>query len=90
MIIAYLTDHVSATGAELCELLDLQPTRVRTILREMIAEGIAAEDARKAEAARIEAERIRDENRQLHQENIQYRERLREREQAALDEYRRN
>ena len=42
MIIAYLTEHVSATGAELCELLDLQPTRVRTILREMIAEGIVA------------------------------------------------
>ena len=40
MIIVYLTDHVSATGAELCELLDLQPTRIRTILREMIAEGI--------------------------------------------------
>lgn len=53
-------------------------------------ESNAAEDARKAEAARIEAERIRDESRQLHQENIQYRERLREREQAALDEYRRN
>ena len=40
MIIAYLTDHVSATVAELCELLDLQPTRVRTILREMVSEGI--------------------------------------------------
>ncbi len=40
MIIACLTDHVSATVSELCELLDLQPTRVRTILREMAAEGI--------------------------------------------------
>ena len=40
MIIAYLTDNGTATGAELCELLDLKPTRVRTILREMIAEGI--------------------------------------------------
>lgn len=40
MIIAYLTDHVSSTVSELCELLDLQPTRVRTILREMAAEGI--------------------------------------------------
>ncbi len=40
MIIAYLTDNGTATGAELCELLDLKPTRVRTILREMIAGGI--------------------------------------------------
>ena len=53
-------------------------------------ESNAAEDARQAEAALMEAEHIRDENRKLHQENIQYRERLREREQAALDEYRRN
>ena len=40
MIVSYLTDHISATTSELCELLDLQPTRVRTILREMAAEGI--------------------------------------------------
>ncbi len=40
MIIAYLTDHVHATVTELCELLDLQPTSVRTIIREMTAEGI--------------------------------------------------
>ena len=40
MIIAYLTDNGIATGAELCELLDLKPTRIRTILREMIEEGI--------------------------------------------------
>ena len=40
MIVSYLTDHISATTTELCELLDLQPTRVRTILREMAAEGI--------------------------------------------------
>ncbi len=40
MIIAYLTDHVHATGAELCEMLNMQPTRVRTILRGMIADGI--------------------------------------------------
>ncbi len=60
----------------------------RTVIR--CHESNAAEDARKAEAALIEAERIRDENKKQHQENIQYRERLREREKAALDEYSRN
>ena len=40
MVIAYLTEHVTATGAELCELLDLKPTRVRVIMREMIADGV--------------------------------------------------
>ncbi|MCR4760196.1 MAG: hypothetical protein K5705_08020 [Oscillospiraceae bacterium] len=40
MVIAYLTEHVTATGAELCELLDLKPTRVRAIMRELAAEGI--------------------------------------------------
>ena len=39
-IISYLTDHPSAAGTELCELLDLKPTRMRTIMRELIAEDI--------------------------------------------------
>lgn len=43
MIVSYLTDHVTATAAELCGLLDLQPARVRKILHEMIAEGIVTE-----------------------------------------------
>ena len=56
MIIAYLTDHVSATGAELCELLDLQPTRIRTIVREMIAEGIVvAEGGNRNRTYRLKA-----------------------------------
>lgn len=42
MIITCLTDNGTATVAELCTLLDLNPDRVRTILHEMIAEGIVA------------------------------------------------
>ena len=56
MIIAYLTDHGSATAAELCELLDLQPTRVRTILCGMIADGIvAAEGANRNRIYKLKA-----------------------------------
>lgn len=40
LIISYLTDHPSATGTDLCDLLSLKPTRVRTLLRGMIEEGI--------------------------------------------------
>ena len=40
-ILAYLDTHDSATSAELCELLGLKPTRIRTIiLREMAEEGL--------------------------------------------------
>ncbi|MBR5427217.1 MAG: putative DNA binding domain-containing protein [Clostridia bacterium] len=39
-IIAYLTDHPAAGTSELCELLELKPTRVRNIMRELIAENI--------------------------------------------------
>lgn len=40
LIVAYLTDHVQATVVELGALLDLKPTRVRTLLRELISENI--------------------------------------------------
>ncbi len=40
LIIAYLTDHVTASGAELGALLELKPTRVRTLLRELVTDGI--------------------------------------------------
>lgn len=39
-IIAYLTDHPSASTAELCTLLGVKPTRVRNLLRELAAEDI--------------------------------------------------
>lgn len=39
-IIAYLTDHPSATTTELCEFLELKPTRVRELLRVLAAENI--------------------------------------------------
>ncbi len=39
-IIRYLTDHASATTSELAELLEIKPTRLKTILYEMIADGI--------------------------------------------------
>lgn len=39
-ILSYLTEHSSATSAELGEMLGLQPTRVKTILRDMVADGI--------------------------------------------------
>ena len=40
LIIAYLTDHPSATTSELCELLGLKSTRVRELLRTLAAENI--------------------------------------------------
>ena len=43
-IIAYLTDHPRAAAAELCELLDVKPTRVRNLLRELAAEDIVVAD----------------------------------------------
>ncbi|MBR3446951.1 MAG: putative DNA binding domain-containing protein [Oscillospiraceae bacterium] len=45
MVIAYLTEHVTATCAELCELLDLKPPRVRKIMRELTEEGIVTAPA---------------------------------------------
>lgn len=39
-IIAYLTVHVSAKNSDLAKLLDLKPTRVRELLKGLIAEGI--------------------------------------------------
>ena len=44
LIISYLTAHASAAGTELCELLSLKPSRVRTLLRELAAEGIVVAD----------------------------------------------
>lgn len=39
-VVSYLTESVTATSAELCELLDLRPSRVRAILRELASEDI--------------------------------------------------
>ena len=55
-IIAYLTDHPRATAAELCELLDVKPTRVRNLLRELAAEDIVvAEGGNKNRTYRLKA-----------------------------------
>ena len=55
-IIAYLTDHPRATAAELCELLDVKPTRVRNLLRELAAEDIVvAEGANRNRTYRLKA-----------------------------------
>lgn len=40
LIIAYLTDHVTASGAELGALLELKPTQICTLLRELANDGI--------------------------------------------------
>ena len=40
MIVSYLTDHPDTNTADLCRLLDLKPTRVRILLRELIAANI--------------------------------------------------
>lgn len=45
LVIAFLTEHVTATCAELCELLDLKPPRVREIMRELTEEGIVTAPA---------------------------------------------
>ncbi|MDO5152101.1 MAG: ATP-binding protein [Eubacteriales bacterium] len=39
-IISYLTIHVSAKNSDLANLLDLKPTRIRELLKGLIAEGI--------------------------------------------------
>lgn len=39
-IIDFLTDNVSGTNAELCQLLGLQTTRVKELLADLIADGI--------------------------------------------------
>jgi predicted HTH transcriptional regulator len=55
-IIAYLTDHPRAAAAELCELLDVKPTRVRNLLRELAAEDIVvAEGGNRNRAYRLKA-----------------------------------
>ena len=40
MIVSYLTDYPDTTTADLCRLLDLKPTRVRMLLRQLIAANI--------------------------------------------------
>ena len=40
MIGDYLAEHTGVTAAELCTLLELKPTRVRTLLRELVSDGI--------------------------------------------------
>ena len=55
-IIAYLTDHPRAAASELCELLGVKPTRVRTLLRELIAEEIViAEGGNRNRTYRLKA-----------------------------------
>ncbi len=55
-IIAYLTDHPRAAASELCELLGVKPTRVRNLLREMIAEEIVvAEGGNRNRTYRLKA-----------------------------------
>ena len=55
-IIAYLTDHPRAAAAELCELLDVKPTRVRNLLRELSAEDIVvAEGGNRNRTYRLKA-----------------------------------
>ena len=56
LIIAYLTDHITANGAELGALLELKPTRVRTLLRELAADGIVvAEGGNRNRSYRLKA-----------------------------------
>ena len=53
-ILSYLAEYSSATSAELGKVLGLQPTRVKTILREMVADGtIITEGANKNRTYRI-------------------------------------
>ena len=55
-IIAYLTDHPGATATELCEILDVKPTRVRNLLRELAAEDIViAEGGNRNRTYRLKA-----------------------------------
>lgn len=55
-IIAYLTDHPRAAASELCELLGVKPTRVRNLLRELIAEEIVvAEGGNRNRTYRLKA-----------------------------------
>lgn len=39
-IIAFLEDHGTAKSSELCDLLDLKPSRVRVLLKALVDEGI--------------------------------------------------
>ena len=39
-VIEYLTDHISGSNADFAELLGLKSTRVKELLRSMVAEGI--------------------------------------------------
>lgn len=39
-IIEYLTDHVSGTNSDFCKLLDLQSTRVKDLLADLIAQDL--------------------------------------------------
>lgn len=39
-IIEYLTDHVSGTNADFCKLLDLQSTRIKELLADLIAQDL--------------------------------------------------
>ena len=40
VIIPYLEDHGTAKNPELCDLLDLKPSRVRVLLKSLIDDGI--------------------------------------------------
>ena len=53
-IIEYLTDHISATNADFCKLLDLQSTRVKDLLADLIAQDlIVAEGANRNRTYRL-------------------------------------
>ena len=47
MIVEYLTDHVSAKSSEISELLGLKASRTKTILSQMIDEGIVIAEGEK-------------------------------------------
>ena len=47
MIIEYLTDHVSAKSSEISELLGLKASRTKTILSQMIDEGVVVAEGEK-------------------------------------------
>ena len=53
-IIEYLTDHISGTNADFCKLLDLQSTRVKDLLADLIAQDlIVAEGANRNRTYRL-------------------------------------
>ena len=43
-IIAYLEEHGTAKNSELCDLLDLKPSRVRALLKALIDDGIVVSE----------------------------------------------